>query len=222
VKTSIRAALERCETRDSPYTSRVRLFTLLIIAFACLSGLAGCGSKQVAAGVAFDAPPDFTVDLAVLSDEPKSALKPVHERSARYVLTAEGVLRASFGDDLTPADFPPYTRTLTRDQLNAVWNIVAELRLDVPREGDAVGNVMLVERQRGSVTWLAAVTADGREAVARDVAPIGEAPDPALRTLTRTLAALAFASDAPDYSRMIVPIRYDFGPDPYARYRADE
>lgn len=200
----------------------MRLFTLLIIAFACLSGLAGCGSKQAAAGVAFDAPPDFTVDLSVLNGEPKSGLRPAHERSARYVLTADGVLRASFGDDLTPADFPPFARTLTRDQLNAVWNVVAELRLDVPPEGDAVGNVMLVERRQGSVTWLAAITANGREAVARDVAPIGESPDPAIRALTRTLAALAFVGDAPDYSRMIVPIRYDFGPDPYAPYRDHE
>ena len=39
------------------------------------------------------------------------------------------------------------------------------------------------------------------------------------RETIRRLAALAWATDLPSNETFVAPIRYDFGPDPYARYR---
>jgi hypothetical protein len=37
--------------------------------------------------------------------------------------------------------------------------------------------------------------------------------------LVRELAALAWANELPNDRVMVIPKRYDFGPDPYERYR---
>jgi len=46
--------------------------------------------------------------------------------------------------------------------------------------------------------------------------------DPRLRAAIRRIAALAWAADLPPDGVPRYPERYDFGPDPWARYRRTE
>ena len=45
------------------------------------------------------------------------------------------------------------------------------------------------------------------------------ADNPRMRAALRAIAALAWASDVPPDDTIRFPERYDFGPDPWARYR---
>ena len=49
-----------------------------------------------------------------------------------------------------------------------------------------------------------------------------EARESANTVLVRTLGALAWLRDAPLQDSTVEPLRYDFGPDPWARYRTVE
>jgi hypothetical protein len=64
--------------------------------------------------------------------------------------------------------------------------------------------------------------ASGDESDAEIVAKAELDEDPRLRAAIRRIAALAWAADLPPDGVPRYPERYDFGPDPWARYRATE
>ena len=48
-----------------------------------------------------------------------------------------------------------------------------------------------------------------------------EGQDPRIQSALRAIAALAWASDVPPDDTIRFPERYDFGPDPWARFREE-
>ena len=66
---------------------------------------------------------------------------------------------------------------------------------------------------------VAHLDADGRPWTFVREREASAAPDPAVQQFARRLAAYAWAADYPIERLAETPRRYDFGPDPYARYR---
>lgn len=166
-------------------------------------------------------PPDFSVDVTVLSGDDEAGARPVHLRTSRYVVLADGSLRASISTDLDADDFPPFVRQLDRDQIAALWEVARTGGLTDPANVDVLGNIELVRAQPGQMTYLIVITAHGDRVTEGRTRTLSDLPHPGIERLTRALAMLAWASDDPDRSARRAPRRYDFGPDPHARYRDD-
>jgi len=163
-------------------------------------------------------PQDFQIDVTVLAGETEQGDRPIDERTARYILAPGGDLHFSAGPDLTTSASPGYVRTLEPAAVAQIWAIAAgqishSAVHDVP-------NIELVQAGEGQLTRLIIIQARGDRWFISRTRPIGGTESPDHDRLIRTLAAFAWATDAPDIDILRVPIRYDFGPDPYDRYRS--
>lgn len=90
---------------------------------------AGTGDASAARALPEDRPPDFTLSVTVYSpaqDEAEIAAAPRTLRPARYVMEADGLLRAQVSPGLTPESFPTVVRRLDDRQMTRIWR---QLRL---------------------------------------------------------------------------------------------
>jgi hypothetical protein len=166
------------------------------------------------------APTDFALELTILTGPLVTTSDQAHLRQSRYVLFADGSLYQ--GDDVDRshrADWlPPLTRFLSRRQVAEVWSLAQQLGFTSPKSSPSAVNFKLAVPPADGVTYLATFTGWGeRWSLVRSGAA-GEA-DPAMAQLTRELARLAWSSDVLPAAAAVMPVRYDFGPDPYARFR---
>ena len=145
-------------------------------------------------------------------------------------------------------DRPGITRQLRRSQLAALWRDLEALGLGEPDAGNHLGNPSLLKPSRREIVQVIELQREGRdwtivhrfevpeptptdsdesssddEGSSRptEVDAAVAAEDPRIRAAIRRIAALAWASDLPPDSVPRFPERYDFGPDPWARYRGD-
>jgi hypothetical protein len=223
---------------------RVSVAGLLMSAVAMC--LVGCGSTP--APVADGVPEDGIIAAGVvvgpglvreIQQHPEDW--PVHLRPARAIILADGSLRAEVGLSLDLGDRPGISRHLRRAQLAELWRDLDSLGLGAPESGNYEGNPKLLQPGRREVLQVLECRRNGRdwivvhrfevpargtgnddvsEAETDAVAELDE--DPRLRAAIRRIAALAWAADLPPDSVPRYPERYDFGPDPWARYRASE
>jgi hypothetical protein len=163
---------------------------------------------------------------------------PVHLRPGRAIILADGSLRADVGPTLDLGDRPGVSRHLRRAQLAGLWRELDELGLATPDAGNFEGNPKLLTPGRREVLQVLECRRDGRDWIIVhrfEVPPITSgqdaeterevvesAEDPRLRAAIRRIAALAWAADLPPDGIPRYPERYDFGPDPWARYRQAE
>ena len=112
---------------------------------------------------------------------------------------------------------PPYRRTLEREQVDATWIAIVGLGLFDPGLGMQVDSGARVEPEPDQTLYVAVIGGGGVRwsLIARH--DDGDAL-PALARLADQLAELAWATVLPPATSDI-PKRYDYGPDPYARYR---
>ncbi len=99
----------------------------------------------------------------------------------------------------------------------ALWTLIRQLGMDDATKATPAVNVRLVEPPPGQVLYLAVLTADGQRWAFQRQAPARDQPDPAMTSLVGRLRELAWA-DLVDVVP-VTPRRYEFGADPYARYR---
>jgi len=118
--------------------------TLAIIPCLFLVALPCCAPSRQSLDAAFAAerpPQDFVLSVTVmrpLADTTARAAaykqQPIATRPARYVLEADHILRVSIGSAVSEETFPPETRQLTREQVDAVWNTLRTSRLAAAEE----------------------------------------------------------------------------------------
>ena len=198
---------------------------LLAVAATVFAGcIAGCASAPTGVGV----PNDLTVEATVVRGRDVPDHPEAHRRAARFVLFADGSLHYADEDD---ADFrrgsdwlPERTRAIGPEAMAAMWAMIERLGLADPENTEPPMNLNRIEAPAGSLTYVVSVTAGRRSRVAienvLDAAPESEpVSDERSVELVRALARLAWASDLPDSHIVTAPRRYDFGPDPYARFR---
>ncbi len=151
---------------------------------------------------------------------------PVELRPARAIILPDGSLRADVGPSLGIEDRPGVTRHLRRPQLADLWRRMDELGFGDEVAGNFTGNpklidlgprevLQLLEFRRDDVDWMIVDRFEVPESTTASAA----ADNPRMRAAIRAIAALAWASDLPPDDTIRFPERYDFGPDPWARYR---
>ncbi|MCH2160497.1 MAG: hypothetical protein MK085_01350 [Phycisphaerales bacterium] len=217
----------------------------LLLAATIPWGLGGCAStprESDDSRAAKAAPEDLVIDSTVLvgdkilfdMERAGGVGWPVHLRPSRAIVMPDGALRAELGVSLGVDDRPGLTRQLYRDQVSTLWNTLWEYGFHVPEPGDLRGNPALLEPAKGEVIQVLTIRANGEGwSIVRRFTPEqeedgslavrGKAPgeDPRMRAFLRRLLALAWASDLPSDGTFSIPERYDFGPDPWDRYRRE-
>ncbi len=215
---------------------------LLSVTFA----LAGCAAPPAAVS---DGVPEDGVIAAGVVVGPGLAREiqrhpedwPVHLRPGRAIILADGSLRADVGPTLDLGDRPGISRHLRRAQLATLWRELDELGLGRPSAGNFTGNPKLLEPGRREVLQVLECRRDDQDWIVVHRFEVPERPsslpesesesdvvqqaemaeDPRLRAAIRRIAALAWAADLPPTGVPRYPERYDFGPDPWARYRGE-
>ncbi|MEM7228763.1 MAG: hypothetical protein AAF432_08105 [Planctomycetota bacterium] len=185
--------------------------------------LVGCASDPEPVSVASDdvfgiAPQDFALDVLVAAGPDQIESPLAHRRPGRFVVFPDGALH--FGTDLPPAAdrLPPERRVLKQAQMAQLWGLLGELGLDAPDAGEPPRSEQLIMVGEDETVTLITVTAGGERWQVARLGP-GDTDDAVATPLVRYLASLAWAADIPEPERLVRPVRYDFGPDPYARYR---
>lgn len=164
-------------------------------------------------------PENFSIDVTILAakDEPEA-----HRRTARYVVFPDGSLRHEARPGAGPNTLPNLSRRLSKAQMADLWARIRELGLVDASKADGVENFRRAVKPSSGHAYLIAITADGDYWNFTRGVPEGERLDPALTAMIRELAALAWAEDGFDDRLRAEPLRYDFGPDPWAAYRTDD
>jgi hypothetical protein len=186
--------------------------------------LAGCQSQQPAppgetSDVLAAAPADWTIDATVLAGGDVTPAPGTHLRPSRAVVFPDGSLHYG-ADPKRGVDWlPPLVRRLSREQMAQLWSQANQMGFDDAEGADDVGNEKLIAAGPTEIVHVLSFSGGGqRWAFVRRGSAV-EPTDAATTAFIRTLAALAWAEDEPDHEAMIIPLRYDFGPDPYQRFR---
>lgn len=191
----------------------------LMVAAVLMALLPGCAAPPSVSGDPLAAAPeDFALELIMRCDKETPPAPQVHQRPGRFIFLPDGSLHYA-ASDRPDGLMPERTRTLSRRQVAELWSLAHQLGLADPDAGHEPVNLDLIQPPPGGMVYLIAVTGHDRRWMFIDAAAAGEAPDPASVAIVRHLAELAWVSDEPEGRVMIIPRRYDLGPDPYARYR---
>jgi len=148
-----------------------------------------------------------------------------HLESSEYILFADGSLHYAEFDAIDSRDpasgerFPPLRQVLDRAAVSEIWSVAQQAGFTDPANGQPPINFDLVEIKSDERAHLIDFRAGGRRWMFIRKSPGNESPAPGITRLVRTIAKYAWASDLPDEDIYVRPPRYDFGPDPYARYR---
>jgi len=182
---------------------------------------AGCASAPEGAPGAVDEivrpPADFTLDVAILAGHRVPEHSEAHRRPGRYILLADGSLLHDSGRSVTWDLRPGRTRHLYQQQVSDLWGIAKDLGFTTPSHADFTGNPALIAPERDEMIYIIAFTAAGERWTFVRGFREDEVPDPASVRLIRALADLAWTPDLTE--ERFLPVRYDFGPDPYAGFR---
>lgn len=212
--------------------------SILVGALLAISLVGGCRSTSPDGdrGDRDELPQDVIIAAAVVVGDKlahqmrmERADWPVHLRNSRAIILPDGTLRAEVGPSLSVDDRPGVTRHLRQPQLARLWDRVGRLGLGDPSSGNLEGNPVLITPGPWEIVWILEFQRDGRDWIVVDRVDLAGGPIDAdrvasmeradVRAMFRALAALAWASDEVSDDAVRYPERYDFGPDPWARYR---
>lgn len=170
----------------------------MVGAVCWLGGCASPGTLERAT-----APDDFVLGVTVYdrpSATPVSSTRgedlPRALKPGRYIVEADGVLRASLGNAAKADVFPPMTRRLSEAQVDRLWQLTnATGVFGEEPVGEPVGPVAGYLPPSGRITALIEAFAAGRRtATAMSIESAEQDPRP-VRALTDALAELAWVPD---------------------------
>lgn len=184
------------------------------------SGMSGCAAPQFADDPIGTVPRDFSVDVAILLGRGVEESPEAHRRPLRLILHSDGSLHSETHPPRGRVNFVPgLTRRLNRDQIAELYAMARQLNLSNRERSDAFINPALIEPQREEIVYVLTMTAhDDRWMFLRRYRAEDDL-DGAVTRFIRSVAALAWETDLSAEQPVVMPKRYDFGPDPYARYR---
>lgn len=204
------------------------MFLVFVALGACMAVPVGCASTDAdrasSGGAAVDplaaAPADFWLEIRTSPGRGVANRPKVEERATRFVLLPDGSLHGETDRVPEPGARPARLRRLSREQMGDVWSLLVSAGFADPALADSRGNPALLEAAAGEVLATLEVHADGeRYAFVRRYTAGGE-QEKALRGVIRAVASLGWASDEAFAEFAELPLRYDLGPDPYARFAA--
>ncbi len=199
-----------------------------------LVGSSGCrgtaaSDAEVAAGVtiatepvadeASAAPPDFSVDLLVLAGPRRVAGDRVEDGPIRLLLSPDGGVHAAPSPEAGGRTIADRVRTLDRIELGRLWTHVQALGwMDPAIEAPPV-EPERVDPGPQELLAVVSVTGEGRRRSIVARAGAGDALPEDVAGFIRRVASLAWIDERRSRPGVVIPRRYDLGPDPHDRYR---
>jgi len=191
---------------------------MMLMMTTAIPGCAGNGERAPGAVDDLDRPPaDFTLDVTILVGRRVPPQTEVERRQGHTILMSDGSLLHESGRSVDWNQRPGRTRMLYQQQVSDLWRIARELGFTNPANADFRGNPVLLQPERDETIYILDFRADGERWTFVRTFRGEEEPDPACVRLIRALADLSWTSDLS--TERLRPIRYDFGPDPYAGFR---
>lgn len=178
-------------------------------------------------------PADFALDITVLPGRKLDALGGddapggIEVVRSKYLVLADGSLRAEAGEGVKYLTRPGRVRILTMEEVAGLWETLERTGFTGPREDLFLGNPALLAPRQDEVLTIVTVTSDGftrsiLDRYAPDPAATDATPPGPVGELVRRVASLAwFGGDAPG-AIGIEPVRVEFGPNPYAVFLPPE
>lgn len=168
-------------------------FALLAIALLASPGCGGADTTPIlleSPGQEAYAPGRFVLGVTVLGT-PDGQRDPAFQ-PARYIVEADGQLRAAVGAGVTPLTFPPVTRRLDDRQIAGLWAIVE--RSDILRDPDPARtpSAELVRAEKGRTIAVVFASAGDIARTSRFELSPPDPDSPRIRPLIRELAKLAW------------------------------
>jgi hypothetical protein len=181
--------------------------------------VAGCADVRQLRIDAAEPPPDFAVDVTVLTGRAAKDLPQAHLRQGKYTLLADGSLHADTGDTLDFDTRPARTRWLYHAQVERVWNLARECGYLEPAESSLEVWPQLVKPAPDEVVFLVWIRASEADWWYVRRCRTSGVPDAQVTRFVRAMCGLAWITDVP--ADRVLPQRYDFGPDPYAGFEPE-
>jgi len=178
--------------------------------------LGGCADIREARVAASSAPPDFAVDVTILTGSAAKGLPAAHTRQGKLTLLADGSLHADSGDSIDFESRTATARSLYREQVEGVWQLASREGWIDPASSDPDVWPGTVMPRRDEIVYLLWFHADGTDWWFVRRCKVTEVPDARVVALVRGLCELAWQSDLTADRNL--PHRYDFGPNPYAGF----
>lgn len=141
------------------------------------------------------APGDFAVAITIYSpvtDPGGLDTLPARLRPSRYVLEADGALRAEVRPGLTADDYPPRIRHLSGEQMDRIWRLVSAGPLADPDEPARIGGPVEVEPSPGRTDAIIYIADDHSRRFYRVNMLGASEPSRAAAELVERLAQLAW------------------------------
>jgi hypothetical protein len=210
------------------------------------AGPQGVGDSETATAATDplgETPDDLTIDITILPGADLARLANTGAEGARfeahlvqskYILFPDGSLHGDRGRSIDVLTRPARVRALNREAMSDLWLLLRQTGFESQATassgqgtpdaasksaaGPFRGNPALLTPSPSEVLTILTVRDRGTTTTfVNGSAP--DATDPALTRVVRAVARLAWAVDDPPLEAIVQPIRYDFGPDPYAPYR---
>lgn len=162
-------------------------------------------------------PHDLCADVTVLAGPGGGDRREPWMRQGKMILFADGTVLADLGPTVNARTRPGLTRTLYQKQVRQMWDLARSLGFASPDLADFDGNPELVEAGEGELVYLMTFSAGQARWTFVRRFPAKDGPDEATTLWVKAMAEAAFLRELP--ADQGTPIRYDFGPDPYAWFR---
>ncbi len=170
------------------------------------------------------APPDplatpnsLTFDVTILRGDKVPFRYEAWLQPGKMIVFPDGTMLADFGPTVNTRVRPGATRVLYQRQVHEMWDVAKKLGFGDPELADFDRNPYLVEAQPNEFVYILTFAAnDDRWTFVRRFDGAAN-PDPASEEWVKVMAQAAFATDLS--VNQDLPVRYDFGPDPYAWFK---
>lgn len=164
-------------------------------------------------------PPDFAVDVTVLTGRSAKDLPQAHLRQGKYTLLADGSLHADTGDSLDFDTRPARTRWLYQTQVDRLWDLARQCGYLDPAMSSVDVWPQLVRPAPDEIVFVIWIRADHADWWYVRRCRTAGVPDAPAARFVRAMCGLAWITDVPP--DRVLPQRYDFGPDPYVGFEPE-
>ena len=203
--------------RTPPVAIRLLLLLGLVLAQSACSGTdSTAGSRLVDTDPLANVPRDFQLDVRILVGRRVGDRDRLERRDVHIVLLPDGALHAATGEQVRAGSRPGLARVLYRGQVADVWALMNQL--EFIGAGEPITGPV---RAPGAseLVYVVEYTHDNARRRIEQRFIEADARENATTELVRSLGAIAWLRDRPVQDSTVEPLRYDFGPDPWARYR---
>ena len=162
-------------------------------------------------------PNDFISDVTVLAGKGAQDRTEPWMRQGKMILFSDGTMLADLGPSVNGRTRPGQARMLYQRQVRQMWDLAKQLGFGSPEQANFAGNPDALEPADGELLYVLAFTAGGERWTFVRRFPVAEGPDPATGQWVKAMAEAALLRERPQ--GQTTPVRYDFGPDPYAWFK---